>query len=332
MLVLGMETSCDETAAAVVEDGVRVRSSVVASQHDLHGPFGGVVPELACRRHISSVIGVVEEALRRASVGLPDIKGVAVTRGPGLIGALLVGLSAAKSIAYARRIPIVGVHHIEGHLAAIFMETKAPPIPFLGLVVSGGHTMLFRVMSPGSYRILGQTRDDAAGEAFDKVAKLLGLGYPGGPAIDRLARGGNPAAISFPRPIPAGLEFSFSGLKTAVAQWISRNTLPKASQLADLVASFQEAVVDTLVTKLFAAAKLEGLEHLVVCGGVACNSRLRARLGDEAARLGFQLYLSAPEYCTDNAAMIAAAGFPRLKRGETDTLDLNAEATIPLPA
>ncbi len=330
MLVLGIESSCDETAAAIVEEGTIVRSSTVASQDDLHRRFGGVVPELASRRHITQVIPVLESALSKAGVTISDIGGIAATKGPGLIGSLLVGFSFGKALAAARKIPMVGVHHIEGHLASVLLGRKSIYYPFIGLVVSGGHTNLYLVPSPGKYELLGQSIDDAAGEAFDKVAKLCGLGYPGGPAVDRAAKEGDPHAVDLPRAIPRSLDFSFSGLKTAVAQWVNKNGVPTGAKLADLMASFQQAVVDVLIAKLFEAAERHDIHTVAVCGGVARNSALRARLDHEVKSRDVELWLTLPEYCTDNAAMIAAAGYPRLARGEVDDFTLNATATFPL--
>ncbi len=334
VLILGLESSCDETAAAVVEDGRRALSDVIASQVDLHARYGGVVPELASRAHVVHVIPVVEEALARAGVRLADIGAVAVTQGPGLVGALLVALQAAKAIAYARRVPMIGVHHLEGHLSAILLEPDPPPFPHLALVVSGGHTSIIRVDDHGRLRELGATRDDAAGEAFDKVAKLLGLGYPGGVAIDRLSRTGDPAAVRFPRAMvkkETGDEFSFSGLKTAVLNHLRERGVPEGQALSDLCASFQATVVELLVRKTRHVAKREGLGHVQVCGGVAANSWLRQemrRAGDED---GFAVHVPPPKRCTDNAAMIAAAGYFRLARGERSELTINAHSGLPLP-
>jgi N6-L-threonylcarbamoyladenine synthase len=334
MLVLGLESSCDETAAAVVEDGRTVRSDVVASQVEVHRPYGGVVPELASRAHVVNVVPVIDAALERAGIGLGDLDGVAVTQGPGLVGALLVALQAGKALAYARGLPLVGVHHLEGHLTAVFLEAEAPPFPHLALVVSGGHTSLIRVDGHGSLVELGATRDDAAGEAFDKVAKLLGLGYPGGVVIDRLARDGDPGAVALPRAMTdkkTGDDFSFSGLKTAVLNHVRAHGVPEGQALADLCASFQDTVVEVLVRKTRRAARREGLEHVQICGGVAANSHLRAVLRAAGEEDGFRVYVPPPKRCTDNAAMIAAAGYQRLARGERDPLDLNADSSLPLP-
>ncbi len=337
MLVLGLESSCDETAAAVVEDGSRVLSDVVASQVDMHARYGGVVPELASRAHVANIVPVIEEALARAGITLDDLAAVAVTQGPGLIGALLVSVQAGKGIAYGRGLPLIGVHHLEGHLSAVYLEPEPPPFPHLALVVSGGHTTLIRVDDHGRLVELGATRDDAAGEAFDKVAKLLGLGYPGGVMIDRLAKTGNPAAVVFPRAMTkkeTGYEFSFSGLKTAVLVHVQQHGVPSsdAQALADLCASFQDAVVEVLVRKTRQAALDLGLTHVQVCGGVAANSRLRSQMAAAGAESGFRVHVPPPRRCTDNAAMIASAGFFRLRRGEFSNLALAADSALPLPA
>ena len=332
MRVLGIETSCDETAAAVVEDGRTVRSNVISSQIAIHQPYGGVVPEIASRHHVVNVTPVVRAALEEARLDLADVDAIACTRGPGLVGALLVGVQVAKAIAYARRLPLVGVSHLEGHLTAVHLDAEeSPGFPHLALLVSGGHTQLVILEDFGRYRLLGSTRDDAAGEAFDKVAKLLGLGYPGGVVIDRLAQSGNPAAIRFPRALPGrSLDFSFSGLKTAVRVFVERHGLPDGPGLHDLAASFQQAVCDVLVRKTVLAARREGVAAVQLCGGVAANSQLRRDLAAALAPLGIRLFVPPPRYCTDNAAMIAAAGFHRLVRGERAGLDLNPQASLPL--
>jgi N6-L-threonylcarbamoyladenine synthase len=337
MLVLGLESSCDETAAAVVEDGTRVLSDVVASQVDMHARYGGVVPELASRAHVANIVPVIEEALARADTTLDELGAVAVTQGPGLIGALLVSVQAGKGIAYARGLPLVGVHHLEGHLSAVYLEPEPPPFPHLALVVSGGHTTLIRVDDHGRLAELGATRDDAAGEAFDKVAKLLGLGYPGGVMIDRLARTGDPTAVRFPRAMTkkeTGYEFSFSGLKTAVLVHVQQHGVPSTDgqALADLCASFQDTVVEVLVRKTRQAAREHGLTHVQVCGGVAANSRLRSQMAAAGAEDGFRVHVPPPKRCTDNAAMIASAGFFRLRRGHLSNLALAADSALPLPA
>lgn len=331
-LILALETSCDETAAAVLRGEREVLSDVVASQVDLHAEYGGVVPELACRAHAEAVVPVVEQALARAGADLDDLDAVAVTQGPGLAGALLVGLSFAKSLCWARNKPLVPVNHLEAHLAAAYLEGEVP-LPFVGLVASGGHTALYLSRARGQYRCLGQTLDDAAGEAFDKVAKLLGLGYPGGIHIDRLARQGDPARFSFPRPFLKAehLDFSFSGLKTALRTHGERHPEGLSGQdLWDTCASFQEAVVDTLAEKALRAAEREGARCLVACGGVACNGRLRERLAAEASARGLALVVPRPRYCTDNAVMVASAGRHRFLLGVRGGLDLNAIPTWPL--
>jgi N6-L-threonylcarbamoyladenine synthase len=308
--VLGIETSCDETAAAVVDDGRQVRSSVVASQADLHARYGGVVPEIASRAHVELICDVIEQALVEAGSSFDELDAVAAVRGPGLAGALLVGVSAAKAISLANRLPYVAVHHHEAHLYAAMIEDPQLEPPLVTLVVSGGHTLLIAMDGHGRYRVLGETVDDAAGEAFDKVARFLGLGYPGGPAIDRLAREGNPEAIRFPRPMRAeGLDFSFSGLKTAVVQYVRKH--PQAD-IADIAASFQAAIVDVLVDKLLAAARETGIETVVAGGGVAANSALRERLLDLAVDGEVRVVLPSVALCTDNAAMVAAVGAYRL--------------------
>jgi N6-L-threonylcarbamoyladenine synthase len=340
-LTLGIETSCDETAAAVLTDGRHVRSSVIASQEALHAPFGGIVPELASRRHVEAVWPVVREALTSAGATLDDLDGIAATAGPGLIGSLLVGLSFGKALAFAIDLPLVGVNHLEGHLYAALLEHEDLIFPFTGLIASGGHTHLYLAEAQGQYRLLGRTRDDAAGEAFDKVAKFLGLGYPGGPLIEDRARKGDPDAIRFPRPSPQGgaYDFSFSGLKTAVLNYVKGlgyrvegggGPPLDPALIADVCAGFQEALVDALVRVTLAAAKASASIRIVVAGGVACNWRLRSKLTQRAADECIEVYYPTPSLCTDNAAMIAAAGYPRLLRGERAPLSLNANADLAL--
>jgi N6-L-threonylcarbamoyladenine synthase len=333
VLVLGLESSCDETAAAVVADGRRALSDAVASQDEVHARFGGVVPELASRAHLVNVVPVIEQALEAAGVGLDDIDAIAATRGPGLVGALLVALQAGKAIAWARRLPFIGVNHLEGHLSAIYLEPESPPFPHLALIVSGGHTSLIRVDDHGVLTEYGATRDDAAGEAFDKVAKLIGLGYPGGVVIDRLAAQGDPTAVALPRAMvkrAAGDDLSFSGLKTAVLNHVREHGVPSGPGLADLCASFQAAVVEQLVRKTREVARRERLEHVQVCGGVAANSGLRRELRVAGAEDGFAVHVPSPKRCTDNAAMIASAGYFRLARGERTGLDCEPMASLPL--
>jgi N6-L-threonylcarbamoyladenine synthase len=333
VIVLGIESSCDDSAAAVLRDGA-LASSVVSSQDAVHGPYGGVVPELASRHHVRNVLPVVDAALARAGIGLAEVDGLAATCGPGLVGSLLVGLSVAKGIAQRRHLPLVGVNHLEGHLLAVNLERPVDdPVsfPFLGLIVSGGHSGLYLARGPGDYACLGRTRDDAVGEAFDKAAKLLGLGYPGGPVIDRIARDGDPRAIRFPRAHVkrSRFDFSFSGFKTALRLHLEEQPVtPEA--LPDLCASLQEALVDMLVDATLEALAATGAERLVVSGGVAANRRLRGRMTEAAAAMGVEVLFPRAGLCTDNAAMIALAGAPRLAAGEDDGLVLNAEADLPL--
>ncbi len=333
MLVLGIESSCDETAAAVLR-GEQILSNVVSSQVEVHRPYGGVVPELASRHHIRNIVYVVRQALADAGVTLAGLDGLAVTRGPGLVGALLVGLQTAKGMAFATGLPLVGVNHLEGHLQASRLVEGAAPPPerYVALLVSGGHTALILVEGFGRYRMLGASRDDAAGEAFDKVAKLLGLGYPGGPVIERLAVAGDPAAIRFPRALPRRdeLDFSFSGLKTAVANHVRKHGVPQGDAVNDLCASFQQAVVDVLVRKACRAVRDRRARALVAAGGVLANSAVRAALTGAAAEEGFALHIPPVPLCTDNAAMIACAGITRLEAGERAGLDLNAEPRLRL--
>jgi N6-L-threonylcarbamoyladenine synthase len=333
--VLGIESSCDELACAVLDpDGRTVRASVVHSQVEMHARFGGVVPEVASRDHVRRLGAVLERTLAEAGVGLTDLGGLAVTCGPGLIGSLLCGVEFAKGLALGTGLPLIGVHHLEGHLAAAALEDPAPEPPYIALLVSGGHTSLLRVDEEGGgCAVLGATRDDAAGEAFDKTAKLLGLGYPGGVVIDRLARDGDPARFAFPRMMPGkdNLDFSFSGLKTAAARAIREHGRPlEGRDLADFCAGFQQTVVENLLGKAFRAARSAGIPRLVLAGGVAANSLLRARAVERGRRERVRVFLPSRANCTDNAAMIARAGWVRLVRGERSGLDLVARASWPL--
>ena len=354
MIILGIETSCDETAAALVEETGdvarpwRVRSSVVASQVEIHREWGGIVPELSARQHVRDICGVVEQAL--ADGGTDAFDAVAVTQGPGLVGSLLVGVSFAKSLAWARSVPLIPVHHLAGHIESLVLEGGEMPLPAVVLVVSGGHTSLYRVPSPGACELLGRTRDDAAGEAYDKVAKLLGLGYPGGPAVDRLARRGNDRTVALPRTrlthpdrnaphLPGRRDFSFSGMKTAVLRHVTLRRealgladgagLP-AGEVDDICASFQRVVVETLLDRLFEAARASGARSVGLAGGVSANSRLRTEALARGDTIGLPVYIPGLALSTDNAAMIAAAGLRRFHEGVTAGWDLNAEASLPL--
>jgi N6-L-threonylcarbamoyladenine synthase len=330
MLVLAIESSCDETAAAVVRDGRFLLSNVISSQIDVHSKYGGVVPEIASRKHIEAIAPVIMQSLDDAGVGLDRIGGIAVTRGPGLIGSLLVGLSVAKAMAFARGIPFVGVNHLEGHIASVFLSKAGPEFPFIALVVSGGHTSIYLVESFQCFKILGQTRDDAAGEAFDKAAKLLGIGYPGGVVIDRLAKKGDPDHIRFPRSMKESMDFSFSGLKTSLLTYTKKRQSPiLENELPDIVAGYQEAIVEVLVDKTMRAAKDRGIERIAVVGGVAANSRLRNKFQEECAKSGIGIFIPPSVLCTDNAAMIAVIGDYLLECGKRDTLDLNAVSRWP---
>jgi N6-L-threonylcarbamoyladenine synthase len=385
LLILGIETSCDETAAAVVEDGKKILSNVVASQVDIHRKFWGVVPEIASRKHLELINPVISEALTEAGIGFSDLDGIAVTYGPGLVGALLVGLSTAKAIAYSNNLPFVGINHLEGHIYANYLEHSSLKFPFLSLIISGGHSDLVYVKDHGVYEVMGRTRDDAPGEAFDKIAKFLKLGYPGGPIIDKMAKKGNPEAISFPRSCfktKETFDFSFSGIKTAVVNYVTKykvksqkpeknnqdtrynnqtitkhqDTITKQDppkglstiacpvgpdvasgsfggyqlSTADLVASFQEAVVDMLIKNTLRAAKIKGVERIVLAGGVASNSHLRERLREECQKRRIELYYPREELCTDNAAMIACCGYYKIKEAIRSDLSLNAIANLSL--
>lgn len=317
MIILGIETSCDETAAAVVVDGKKILSSVISSQIAVHYPYGGVVPELASRKHIEAIAPVVNTAISDAGIDSKALGAVAVTRGPGLVGALLVGFCFAKAFSFALEIPWVGINHLEGHINSVFLESDPPPFPFVALLASGGHTSIYHVTSHTRYELMGQTRDDAAGEAFDKVAKMLGLGYPGGAVIDRLAKKGAPKNISFPRPFidKSTFDFSFSGLKTAVRRYIQTHSDDYLHRIPDIVAGFQEAVVDVLTYKIVHAAMAKGCDHVAVVGGVAANNRLREKIRHDAERKGLTVHIPSVELCGDNAAMIAAIGYHYLKNG-----------------
>jgi N6-L-threonylcarbamoyladenine synthase len=331
--VLGIETSCDETAVALVEDGRKILSNVLSSQHDIHGRFGGVVPELASRAHLERLNPLMAEALRHAGAGWSEVEAVAVTQGPGLVGALLVGLATAKAVALARGVPLIGVNHLEGHIYANFLEHDPPDPPYVCLLVSGGHTLVAHVPEPHRYEIMGQTLDDAAGEAFDKVARYLGLGYPGGPVLDALATKGDPDAVRFPRAMAGSgdFDFSLSGLKTAVIRHVqAERAAGREVDHADLAASFQEAVVDVQVQKTMAAAEEKDVTTVLLGGGVVANSRLRERMARDADARGNRLLDPSMELCTANAAMIASAGIFRLERGERSPFDLAADPSLPL--
>lgn len=339
MNILGIDTSCDDTSAAIVTGGEKVLSNIVNSQVTLHHPYGGVVPELASREHLRNLVPVVQEALTRAGLELRALDGIAVTVGPGLIGALLVGLSYAKALAYVHNIPLVGINHLEGHILSIFLEREVPPFPFVALTVSGGHSSLYEVKGIGDYALLGQTLDDASGEAFDKVAKILGLGYPGGPVIEKAAQHGDSAAIQFPRAFlaPDSLDFSFSGLKTAVSLYVKTwqkgaDTDSNGRTLEDIAASFQEAVIDVLSRKLMMAQEKTRAKALVLAGGVACNRTLKSRVAELARSRGIPLYCPRPAYCTDNGAMIALTGYYRLQNGEKAPLSLDVRSRFPIDA
>ncbi len=345
MILLGIETSCDETAAAVVEETGdaarpwRARSSIIASQVDIHRAWGGIVPELSARQHVRDICGVVEQALDTA--GRPRLEAIAVTQGPGLVGSLLIGVSFAKSLAWVYGVPLVPVHHLAGHIESLTLENGEMPLPAVVLVVSGGHTSLYRIQVPGQYELLGRTRDDAAGEAYDKVAKLLGLGYPGGPVIDRLARGGNDRAVALPKTrlthadrnaphLSGRRDFSFSGLKTAVLRHVTQSPPRSDQEVADLCASFQRVVVETLIDGLFDAAREHGARSVGIAGGVSANSRLRADAAARGQARELPVYVPGLALSTDNAAMIAAAGLRRFRAGVSAGWDLNADASLVL--
>jgi len=335
VITLGIETSCDETAVAIVEDTYELRANLIAAQVHLHERFGGVVPEVAARAHVEALNPLLGEALETAGLGVSDLDGVAVTVGPGLVGALLVGMAAAKAVSLAARVPLIGVHHLEGHYWANFLEHGPPEPPYVALIVSGGHTMLVHVPEMHRHVVLGQTLDDAAGEAFDKVARLLGLGFPGGPAIDAMAVDGDPTAVRFPRAMEdsGDLDFSMSGLKTAVLRHVkAERAAGRDLHLPDLAASFQEAIVDVQVTKTMQAARSTGVPTVLLGGGVVANTRLRARLQEAGAAEGLRVLVPSLGLCTDNAAMIACLGSARLQRGERTTLDIGADPNLQLPA
>jgi N6-L-threonylcarbamoyladenine synthase len=340
-IILGIDTSCDDTAAAVVENGTKVLSNIVSNQTEIHKKYGGIVPELASRRHIEMIWPVVDESLKSAGIKLDDLSGVAVCHGPGLIGSLLVGCSFTKALCYSKGIPLLAVNHLEGHIFSSFLEESRPSFPFLALIVSGGHTCLYRVDGFGIYRELGRTRDDAAGEAYDKVSKLLGLGYPGGPIIEKLAQDGNPKAIDFPRAyLPESFDFSFSGLKTAVLNFVKRNELSVMGKdishithdalLKDIAASFQASIIDVLVRKTELVIKKECVKRTVLTGGVAANRELRKRMEEMGDEKEAEIFIPSISLCTDNAAMIASAGYHHLETGNIVGFDLNPKAHMPL--
>ncbi|MFH1215988.1 MAG: tRNA (adenosine(37)-N6)-threonylcarbamoyltransferase complex transferase subunit TsaD [Pseudomonadota bacterium] len=341
MIILGIESSCDETAAAIMENDERLLANVVSSQIELHRRYGGVVPELASRRHLEDIYPVVDEALHQAGLTLDQLDGLAITQGPGLIGSLLVGLSFAKALAMVKKIPYVGVDHMEGHLFSVFLGEEKPEFPFIALIASGGHSSLFHVSDRYNFNLIGRTRDDAAGEAFDKVAKILGLPYPGGPIISTLSEKGDSDAIPFPRAWldPDSLDFSFSGIKTSVANYVKQNKLltseygieqDRNQEIADICASFQEAVIDVLTGKTIRAARRFAVSNIVLAGGVASNPRLREIMLTEGQKNGFQVFMPPRQFCTDNAAMIALAGFHRFQQSAVTTYDMDVYSRSPL--
>ncbi len=336
MVILGIDTSCDDTSAAVVADGRQTLSNVIHSQIRLHRPYGGVVPELASREHLRNMVPVVQEALSRAGLALDELDGIAVTTGPGLIGSLLVGLYYAKALAYVHRKPLAAINHLEGHILSIFLEEHPPAFPFVALTVSGGHTTLYHVKGFGNYEKLGQTLDDAAGEAFDKVAKILGLGYPGGPVIEKASTSGDRVSIPFPRAFldPESLDFSFSGLKTSVSLYVKKwqDTGGEAAgiRMEDITASFQEAVIDVLVKKTLKAVERTGVDSVVIAGGVACNNALRERFRETFTERSKSFYYPRPAFCTDNGAMIALAGYHRIMAGQKADMAVDVRSRYPI--
>lgn len=333
IVILAIESSCDETSAALVRNGRDVLSNIISSQISVHKKFGGVVPEVASRKHIENISDVIDTALLEAGLKLDDVDGIAVTYGPGLVGALLIGLTTAKALAFARKLPLIGVNHIEGHICANFIQHKELEPPFVCLVASGGHSHIVNVVDYGKYEIMGITRDDAAGEAFDKIARALGLGYPGGPLVDKIAREGNAYAIDFPRAYleEGSFDFSFSGLKSAVLNYLNSLSMKGIEpNIPDVAASFQQAVVDVLSDKLIAAAEAKNSPYAVLAGGVAANSKLREELAAKGAKKGIKVLYPDPILCTDNAAMIGSAGYYKLMRGEVSEMNLNAVPNLSL--
>lgn len=333
IVILAIESSCDETSAALVRNGRDVLSNIISSQISVHKKFGGVVPEVASRKHIENISDVIDTALLEAGLKLDDVDGIAVTYGPGLVGALLIGLTTAKALAFARKLPLIGVNHIEGHICANFIQHKELEPPFVCLVASGGHSHIVNVVDYGRYEIMGITRDDAAGEAFDKIARALGLGYPGGPLVDKIAREGNAYAIDFPRAYleEGSFDFSFSGLKSAVLNYLNSLSMKGIEpNISDVAASFQQAVVDVLSDKLIAAAEAKNSPYAVLAGGVAANSKLREELSAKGAKKGIKVLYPDPILCTDNAAMIGSAGYYKLMRGEVSEMNLNAVPNLSL--